>query len=135
MRVQAISNSGEFLPASMIDSRWGLSKESSFPLSIGKEYVVYAITAVKDAFWYYLLDDHDLPYPVWYPSPLFQVADGSLPAHWTANYVTHPYSPERIGTSLITFKEWASDPAYYENLVEGEAGARAAFEKERSIRA
>jgi hypothetical protein len=133
MKVRVIGNSGERLPLSMLDSKWGLTRDASFPLVIGKEYVVYAITVVKDAFWYYLLDEHDLPYPVWYPSPLFQVSDGSIPAHWVVNYVSNDASPDRTGTSLITFKEWANDPFFYERLVEGEAGAAAAFRNERNI--
>lgn len=133
MKVRVIGNSGEQLPLFILDSRWGLTRDSSFPLAIGKEYVVYAITAVKDAFWYYLFDERDLPYPVWYPSPLFQVSDGSMPAHWVVNYMPNSVSPDRTGTSLITFKEWANDPFFYESLVEGEAGAVAAFRNERSM--
>ncbi|MDQ0992555.1 hypothetical protein QFZ74_003783 [Streptomyces sp. V3I7] len=133
MKVRVIGNSGERLPLSMLDSKWGLTRDASFPLAIGKEYVVYAITVVKDAFWYYLLDEHDLPYPVWYPSPLFQVSDGSIPAHWVVNYVSNEASSDRTGASLITFKEWANDPFFYERLVEGEAGAVAAFQNERNI--
>jgi hypothetical protein len=133
MKVRVIGNSGGQLPLSMLDSRWGLTRETSFPVAVGKEYIVYAITAVKDVFWYYLLDEHDLPYPVWYPSPLFQVSDGSIPAHWVVNYVSNAVSQDRVGTSLITFKEWANDPSFYERLVEGEAGAVAAFQNERNI--
>ncbi|WP_158710307.1 hypothetical protein [Streptomyces sp. NRRL F-5126] len=117
----------------MLDAKWGLNRDSSFPLGVGKEYVVYAITVVKDAFWYFLLDEHDLPYPVWYPSPLFQVSDGSIPAHWVVNYISNDASPDRIGASLITFKEWANDPSFYERLVEGEVGAVAAFHNEKNI--
>jgi hypothetical protein len=133
MKVRAISNSGRQLPLPMLDSGWGLTRESSFPITVGKEYVVYAITVVKDAFWYYLLDEHDLPYPVWYPSPLFKVSDGTIPTHWTATYVSDPTSHDRVGTSLITFKDWANDPYFYEKLVDGESDAVAAFRNERNI--
>ncbi|MFD5637987.1 hypothetical protein ACFWJM_28105 [Streptomyces sp. NPDC127077] len=135
MKVQAISNSGGQLPLPTLDSRWGLTREKIFPLSIGKEYAVYAITAVKDVFWYYLLDERDLPHPVWYPSPLFRVSDGSLPAHWVVNYTANATTQDRVGSSLISFKEWANDPSFYERLVEGEASAVAAFRNERNISA
>ncbi|MGW4876482.1 hypothetical protein ACWEPI_07965 [Streptomyces sp. NPDC004262] len=133
MKVRVISNSGGQLPPSMLDPRWGLTRETSFPVTVGKEYDVYAITAIKDSFWYYLLDDHDLPYPVWYPSPLFQVSDGSIPAHWVVNYVSNAMSQDRVGTSLITIKEWANDPTFYERLVEGEVGAVTVFQDEWNI--
>lgn len=133
MKVRVVTNSGGQLPLSMLDSRWGLTRETSFPLVIGKEYIVYAITAVKDVFWYYLLDEHDLPYPIWYPSPLFQVSDASIPAHWVVNYVSNAASRNRVGTSLITFKKWANDPSFYGRLVEGEPDTVAAFQNERNI--
>lgn len=135
MKVQVISNSGGQLPLPMLDSKWGLTREKVFPLSVGKEYTVHAITALKEAFWYYLLDERDLPYPVWYPSPLFRVSDGSLPAHWVVNYTANAMTQDRVGSSLITFKEWANDPSFYERLVEGEPGTVAVFRNERDMSA
>jgi hypothetical protein len=131
MKVRAIGDAGQHLPSHVLERGWGLTKESSFPIRLGREYGVFAITAVKDIFWYYILDEHDLPYPVWYPSPLFEVVDGSIPAHWVVSYMPHRSSDDRVGTSLISFAEWATDPAFYERLVDGQADAVAIFQRER----
>ena len=133
MKVKATGNSGSKLPSVMLDPDWGLTKESSFPLVVGKEYVVFAIAAVKDVFWYYVLDEHDLPYPIWYPSPLFDVSDGSIPPHWVANYSPHPTRPDRVGSSFVAFEAWATDPTFYESLVDGDSDAVVAFQDERSL--
>jgi hypothetical protein len=133
MKVRPVANSGEYLPTAMLDRKWGITKEKSFSLTIGKEYIVYAVTAVKEAFWYYVLDERGLPYPVWYPSPLFEVSDGSVPSHWIVNYFSDPNSRDRIGTSILSFKDWAIDSSFYERLIDGEAEAVTSFKNERDF--
>ncbi|WP_327393177.1 hypothetical protein OG533_31595 [Streptomyces sp. NBC_01186] len=80
-------------------------------------------------FWYYILDDRDLGYPVGHPCALFNVEDGTIPSWWIANYFPH-YLNERSGTSIISFPEWATDAQFYEKLFDGDPAALAAFNNE-----
>ncbi|MDP4504663.1 hypothetical protein [Nonomuraea turcica] len=133
MRVRALSTSGKALPPAMLDDIWGLTPDADYPLTTGKEYIVYAITVAKDAFWYYILDDDERPYPIWYPSPLFEVTDGTPSSRWVVSYVPPgPLTPD-AGSSLIAFREWAMDHLYYERLVDGDEQAVAAFRREKAL--
>lgn len=120
MKVRCVSNSGSFLPKECLDPRWGYSSETEFPLTTGRVYVVYAMTTQLAHLWYYVLDDNQLPYPVWQPSPLFDVVDGSLPGDWLIN---HHRSDNAGFYPLISYPAWANDGFYYERLVDGEPEA------------
>ncbi len=76
MRVRCIANSGKSLPDSCLHPDIGIAAQTRFPLELGREYVVYAITLFRDAMWYYVFDSNDLPYPVWRLAQLFDVEDG-----------------------------------------------------------
>ncbi len=43
MKIRCIANTGESLPENYIDPARGYTKKVELPLTIGKEYVVYAI--------------------------------------------------------------------------------------------
>jgi hypothetical protein len=91
---------------------------------------VYAITVFRGLAWYYVLDDHALPYPVWKPAALFELSSGAIPANWVIGYVRT--SSDDVGYPILSFPEWANDRYYYERLVDGDAAAVAIFEKRRS---
>ncbi|GAB3910619.1 hypothetical protein GCM10027612_86820 [Microbispora bryophytorum subsp. camponoti] len=133
MKVRVASNNGGALPASMLDERWGLTPRARYPLTIGKEYVVYAISVAKDVFWYYVLDDDERPYPIWYPGPLFEISDDAIPSRWVIGYIPARSGTSRVGTSLISFREWAGDPLFYERLMDGDPVAAAVFQRERML--
>ena|SRR5664279_1429855 len=86
MMVRCQSNTGAALPDSCLDPRAGISTETSFPLTVGREYAVYAFTIYSCHVWYYILNDDQLSWPVWAPAPLFEVAEGSIPEGWTYGY-------------------------------------------------
>ncbi len=79
--------------------------------------------------WYYVLDDNELPYPVWELAELFEVKDGSLPSCWVAGYVRVGSAVE--GYPVFSFPEWAHDRLFYERLVDGDSSACLVFEARR----
>jgi hypothetical protein len=128
MIVRCIANSGSALPQANIDPRRGYDSATEFPLTIGRDYVVFALTTFLGTAWYYLLDDDGHAWPTWSPSALFDVVDGALPDSWIIGYFR--VSTEDQGP-LISFPEWAGDRAFYERLVEGEAAAVETFARRR----
>ncbi|HEX9643642.1 MAG TPA: hypothetical protein VGC11_06565 [Acidimicrobiia bacterium] len=99
--------------------------ESMFPLTIGRIYVVYGITTFRGHVRYYVLDDDQLPYPVWRLAPLFDLLDGRLPSSWRFGYFR--LDSADVGVPIITFPEWANDHYFYERLVDGDPDAVATF--------
>ena len=66
-----------FLPEDMvkISTSIGLSQ---YPLEIGKEYTVYAMTIREEAVWYYVCDKDFTYYPIWRPCVFFEMIDGDF---------------------------------------------------------
>jgi len=75
----------------------------------------------------------------WFPSaPLgiperdYQLIDDRLSRHWHYS-ICVPATPEANGRpTIIAFKEWADDPAFYERLVNGDPRARSVWDHRRS---
>lgn len=126
MKICCISNTGADLPPSCIDERGGFRRDTKFNVSTGSVYTVYAMTLRRGSIWYYISDDRGLPYPVWYPAPLFSVVDGSLSRHWMFAHG----SIERDGDIVLAFREWADDPAeYYDRLSDRDPDAIRVFQR------
>lgn len=53
MKIRCIANTGESLPDKYIDPPRGYTEKIKLALTIGKEYVVYAIREWKGTIWYY----------------------------------------------------------------------------------
>jgi hypothetical protein len=87
---------------------------------------VYAVTSFLGGFWYYLLDDDQLGYPVWYPAPVFDVVDGQVPSNWELGH--HDVGGGRF-FAVLSFPEWARDRFFYERLVDGDPAAVSTFER------
>ena len=113
-------------PASFLDDRRGYGPSTVLPLTVGATYVVFAITSFVGGFWYYVLDDDGHNYPVWYPAPVFDIASERVPAGWV---LRHHRANDGGITSILTFPEWASDPHFYEKLVDDEPAAVAVFDR------
>lgn len=128
MRVRCISMSGESLPMSSRDPRLGVDAETMFPVTLGAEYPVYAITVMLGIPWYYIMDDDGSPWPIWSPSSLFEVIDGGLPSSWRYGFFRFDRDQQ---FPIISFPEWAADHFFYERLVDGEADAVAVFSRRR----
>ena len=82
MKIRCIANSGESLPEIYLDSRRGYKKEMEFPLTVGKEYTVYAFYVKQGQVWYYISEDNYTYYPMRSPAPLFEVVDNRMSAYW-----------------------------------------------------
>ena len=52
MKIRCIANTGESLPDKYIDPPRGYTKKIKLALTIGKEYVVYAIREWQGSIWY-----------------------------------------------------------------------------------
>ena len=132
MKVRAIANTGSGLPVEALSERWGITTDSEFNVSVGAEYTVFAVTALGDSFWYYILNEDDTGCPIWHPCPLFEVVDGEIPEWWVANYLPHTTRSALLGTSILSFPAWANDPLFYEKLYDGDPDATAAFREEEA---
>lgn len=130
MKLLCIANTGAELPADFLDDAGGFGRDSAFDVTVGRHYVVYAITLKSGHIWYYLCDDRGLPYPVWYPSALFQVIDGRPSRFWI--FVHGSYA--RAGDILFAYPEWANDAlAYYDRLSDREPIAVQTFNRYRQL--
>lgn len=115
MIVHCVGNTGKLLPEEYLDSRGGYLRETEFPLTVSKTYVVYALALRQGQVWYYLLDDNELNYPVHYPAPLFRIVDNKLSDHWRFRF-----TPEHLDhLALFAFEEWVADPYFYDRLTDG----------------
>lgn len=128
MIVCCTANTGAFLPAPNIDPRRGYDRSTEFPVTVGRDYCVFAMTVFLGSIWYYILDDNNTEWPTWTPSALFDIADGSLPTSWKVGYYRSSIEDQ---TALISFPEWADDYRFYERLVDGEPEAVEVFARRR----
>lgn len=78
MIVECLVNKGKDLPG----YQHGLyyTEHTSFRVSIGEEYQVYAMSWFRKGLLVLLYND--VRYPSWYPIELFRVVDGSVPGDW-----------------------------------------------------
>lgn len=129
MIVRCGANTGAALPAANLDPRRGYDTSTEFPLTIGRDYHVFALTVFLGAAWYYVLDDDGHAWPTWSPAALFDVADGAIPIGWALGYFR--LSPDEQ-YPLISFPEWAADHTFYERLVDGEQEAVRVFAARRA---
>jgi hypothetical protein len=117
MKVICLSNQGKDLPLDCRDPRLNITDDTTFPLKIGEEYIVYAMTVFLCHIWYYICDENYSYYPVWHPSPLFKVSDSRISSHWEYGYFGGESARETY--PIFAFKEWSSDLYYYDRLTDG----------------
>jgi hypothetical protein len=53
-----------------------------WPVDVGREYVVFAVSKSPLGLWYATFEHHEAEFPVDAPLALFEVTDPSLPAQW-----------------------------------------------------
>jgi hypothetical protein len=126
MRIRCIANTGASLPENYIDPAQGYKKETEFPLTIGKEYTVYALKEWQGSVWYYICDDNYMYYPMQNPAPLFEVVDSRVSKYWRFNLYPN-------GLLKIAFKQWFSDPYFYDKLTEQEEQTVLIFEQVKDL--
>ncbi|TFC22116.1 hypothetical protein E3O55_19020 [Cryobacterium sp. MDB1-18-2] len=111
-----------------MDPRRGFDRSTEFPLTVGRDYPVFAITVFLGSAWYYILNDDGHDWPTSTPSALFDVTDGSLPASWIVGYNRFTVEEQ---FPLISFPEWADDRGFYERLLDREPNAVQVFTARR----
>jgi hypothetical protein len=131
MIVECIANTGAALPSELVRPEMGLTRERSFALVVGKNYVVYGMTVFLGHLWYYLSDEDDLYYPVWKPSHLFRIVDGGMSQYWRLGMYTIDSSGATM--PIIAFPEWATNPVFYDRLTDGDADAVSLFNKYKTL--
>lgn len=89
-------------------------------LQAGVDYVVYAIQVAPDGTWFYLADAGYTSYPMRHPAAQLEVVDARVSRHWS-------YGRSLSGDAVFAPAEWATDPGFYEGLVDGEATAGRPF--------
>jgi len=140
MKVACISNTGKDLPEKVLDLEpySTLKREKIFSgITIGRVYIVYGFTIVKDFVWYYLCDDNYserdyMPFPLWYPSPLFEIIDRRLSKYWEFDAQPGERCESPSGV-IVAFPEWAKDPFYYDRLTDGFEPEIALFRKYKKL--
>jgi hypothetical protein len=128
MIVRCIANSGADLPVANIVPSRGYDRSTEFPLTIGRDYSVFALTVFLGTAWYYVLDDDGNPWPTWSPAALFDVVDGHIPHGWSCGYIRNSADDQY---PVISFPEWAEDHTFYERLVDGDEAAIRVFNERR----
>ncbi len=128
MRVRCVDNAYRSLPTTSVYYT-AESRDATFSLQIGKEYVVYAIWGNGKEILYSLLDSEYATYPKWFPAMLFDVTDARLATCWQ-------FAPERSSASmlpgfLIAFPEWLRDPSFNTNVVEGDLATQDIWQRYR----
>jgi hypothetical protein len=131
MKIQCVSNSAARLPDVIIDPETGFPRSLVFALTVGKQYVVYGMTVYRDHLWYYICDEQYTYYPIWNPSPLFEIVDSRLSVYWRVGL--YRCGADRNVMSVIAFDEWVSDPFYYDKLTDGDPAAVATFRKYKAL--
>ena len=126
MRIRCIANTGASLPESYIDPTKGFNTETEFPLTVGKEYTVYALKEWQGSVWYYICDDNYMYYPMQNPAPLFEVVDSRVSNYW--RFKLYPN-----GLLKIAFEQWLSDTYFYDKLTDQKEEQVLIFEQVKEL--
>lgn len=126
MKIRCIANTGASLPESYLDPRRGYTKELEFPLTIGKDYTVYAFSERLGRVWYYICEDNYMYYPMRTPAPLFEVIDNRMSAYW--RFKLYPND-----LLEVAFEQWLVDQYFYDKLTDGEEAEGSIFEKVKEL--
>jgi hypothetical protein len=128
MKVKCLGNRGSSLPKELLDPRSNCDENTRFALTIGKTYIVYGITVYRRYLWYYVCDDDFTYFPVWNPSPLFEIADHRVSKYWEVNYSREGRDESDVGI-IVAYPEWAQNPYYYGRLADNRDEEVAVFRK------
>ncbi|HAX75168.1 MAG TPA: hypothetical protein DCY88_04850 [Cyanobacteria bacterium UBA11372] len=126
MRIRCIANTGESLPSNYIDPARGYKKETEFPLTVGKEYTVYALKQWQGTVWYYICDDNSTYYPIQTPAPLFEMVDNRMSKYWRFKFYNN-------GLLKIAFQQWFSEPYFYDKLTDQKEEQVLIFDKVKEL--
>jgi len=122
MKVKCTANTGFVLPKELLNEESGYDKNTTFQITIGKEYVVYAITHIKKNAWFLICDDSSFGnyggiYPNYLPAIFFQITDPQLSKFWIVTFASDNYN-ENENVISIAFPELLEDEYFLGNLWE-----------------
>ena len=129
MIVRCARSSADELPTSLLQPGTGLDESTQFAVREGAIYAVFALTVHEGCIWYYLCDEEYAYYPVWYPSPLFELVSGEISRHWVYNL----WTPREGGDPIMAFPEWANCRYYYDRLTDGEEPEVSIFQRYKDL--
>ncbi|MEA5511833.1 hypothetical protein VB715_18840 [Crocosphaera sp. UHCC 0190] len=121
MKIRCLAKTGLSLPETYLKPEFSYTKELEFPLTVGQEYIVYALKEWQGNIWYYICDDNYTYYPRQHPAPLFEVIDNHLSSYW--RFKCYPN-----GLIRIAFEEWLTEPYFYDKLTDQEDAEVLIFE-------
>jgi hypothetical protein len=107
----------------------GYTPQSSFTVSVGREYYVFAMALWRGVILLLLADDYHLPN--WFPIQLFSVTDPSLPEEWS---FLPSDSDEGMLQALWGYEQMITDATHYDALLDREPEALQCFYEEEKRR-
>jgi len=119
------ANSGKALPPKYISL--GYTEESDFYITIGKEYVVFAIAFWQASVLFLIRDDYESP--SWHPAELFEISQAKLPNNWL---FSTSVAKEHGVHALCGYERLITDKDHYEALLERDPEAIRVFNEELS---
>jgi len=126
MKIRCIANTGASLPENYLDPAVDRTTETVFRLTVGKEYVVYAIDEAEGNVWYYICDDNFIYYPQKHCAPLFEVVDDRVSKYWRFKFWDN-------GLLEVAFPHWLKDPYFYEKLTDQEPAEVDLFKRIKAL--
>ncbi|MDF0554534.1 hypothetical protein [Kamptonema sp. UHCC 0994] len=126
MKVRCIANTGEFLPDNYLDPARGYTRKIELPLTVGEQYIVYAMREWQGKVWYYICDNNYSYYPIQTPAPLFEVVDNRVSKYWRLMF-------DANGVLRIAFDQWFTDANFYDKLTDQEEAEVLIFEKVKEL--
>jgi hypothetical protein len=108
----------------------GNTERSNFHLTIGQQYIIYAMALWASGLGLLVLDDNEDPR--WKEIELFDLADRRIPVAWEFAKIDDELSQV---LALWGYPSLIRDPNHYDDLAEGKPWAMAEFLNERERRA
>jgi hypothetical protein len=113
MKARCVAFRASELP-SEVRERAKLEDDYAFSVSVGKTYIVYAVSVFRDVLWYCICDDGYVHFPAWTPAGLFEIADSRISRYWAFAAIN-----DRDITCTFAYPEWVRDETdYYDELLE-----------------
>lgn len=133
MLVKCISNLVQSLPEEIAEKYGRSFWRSGLDITVGKVYIVYALTISHEIPWYYIISEDQDHYPIFYPAVLFEIINGLPSKYWKMSFSQNQFV---IGAYdfTIAFNEWVDDPyGFYDALSDGASHENEIFGKYRRL--
>lgn len=126
MRVICRANTGKALTKKHFSIFQGETEHTEFHVTVGKQYLIYAMAIWRSALMILLLEDTGLP--SWFTMELFEVTDPRLPNDWF--FSTETAAQEGV-EAMWGYERLVRDGSHYEALLARDPEALKAFYQEQ----